>query len=209
MHTGVKPSADASMTQAQPLGEDTLHIATDQEAGADDTNTGKVVDDPSVDRENRAETPNATNSETAADEGTSEAGKAAPSVALPDDQPAKPDPATADDDRTVPSPTIAPAGSTRELSAQATFDHEAGTVKHQPSTSAIIGEAASEQSLPAGAKSGAGIEAVKSATASEAVKLETGVSEITSEHDAASKDAGQAESNTQQDAAVAMDEDRA
>lgn len=205
LHTGVKPSADASMTQAQPLGEDTLQIATGQDAGVDNINTGQVVDGPCVDRENTQETSNAIKSETA-DEATAEAGDAAPSVALPGDQPAKPNPSTAHNNPTVPLSTQAAAEPAGELAAPANPDPEADTVKQQPSGPAIAGEAASEQSLPAGAMSGAGTETTKSATASTAVKFETEVPEI-KEHDA-SKDAVQAESNTQQDAAVLMDEDR-
>ena len=178
--TGVKPSADANMTQAQPLGEDILQIANDQAAGGADTKTGKEADGPSVDRENTHEDPDVTKPETAADHDTSEAGDAALGVALPGDQPTKPDPATADDDPAVPSLTVAAAAaaSAGKLSAQATLDSLAGTV--EPSAPATTSEFAAEQSLPAGPES----------------------------HHAASKDAVEAESNAQQDVAVPMDEDK-
>ena len=208
VRTGVKPSADASITQSQPLGEDILQIATDQAAGGADTKTGKEADGPSVNRDTTHEDPGVTKPETAADQGTSEAGDAALGVILPGDQPTKPDPATADDNPAMPSG--AAAASAGKLSAQATSDSEAGTVEQQPSTPATRSEVAAEQSLPAGPKLGAEPEGAKSATVTEAFASETvdGVAEIKSERDVASKDAVQAESHGQQDVAVPMDEDK-
>ena len=202
LRAGVKPSADVSMTQAQPVGEHTLQVATDPEAGAADSKPGKEVDGPPVHRKSMPTVPDVTKPETAADQSTTEAGDVASSVALPGDQPADSDLATADDDPTVPSPTDAPAGSAGKLSAQANSDPEAGTVMQRPSVPAITGEAAVERSLQAGARSEAAIEAAKSAAVNEAVNSET-AAEIRSEHDAVSKDAVE---HTQQDAVVLMDE---
>lgn len=205
LRAGVKPSADVSMTQAQPVGEDTLQVAVDPEAGVGDTKPGKEVDGPSVHRKSMPEVPDVTKPESAANQGTTEASDVASSVALPGDEPANLYLATADDDLNVPSSTDAPAGSAGKLIAQANTVPEAGTVKQRSSVPAITGEAATEQSLQAGVRSEAVTEAAKSAAGNEAVNSET-AAEIKSDHDASSKDAVEADSHTQEDAVVPMDE---
>lgn len=197
LHVGVKPSADASAAPAQPLGEDTVQTATDQEAAGADTTTGRQVGDASVDEKKPHEGPNVTEPGKAADQGMSEAGDAAVGVALTGDQPVQLDSATTN---AVPSSTVAAAESAGNLPVEAPSDPEAGIEKQQ-AVSATVDEAAGDQIVPAGAQSGAVTESAKS----EAV---SGVAETKAEGGAASRDAVLAESQVQQDIAVPMDQDR-
>lgn len=198
LHAGVKPAADASTAPAQPLGEDTVQAATDHGAAGADTTIGRQVDDASVDGKKPQEGQTVIEPQKAADQGMSEAGDAAVGVALTGEQPAKPESATTD---AVPSLTVAAAEPAGKLPVQATSDPEAGIEKQQPAVSPSADAATGDQSLTAGAQSGAVIEAAKS----EAV---SGVAETKAQGGATSRDAVLAESQAQQDIAVPMDQDR-
>ena len=201
LHTGVKPSADASMAQAQPSGEDTVQAAPGQEAGVASADTGKELVGLSVERNNTQENADVAKSQDVDPQGTSVAGGAADGVPMTEDQTAKPDPATADAEPYRPSSHAAAADdyeAAGTLPAQATSDP--GPAEQQPATSAIPAEAAAKQRLLAGTKSEAASEPAKNDAGTE-------VSEITAQADEASKNAAQAHLQAQNDVTVPMDED--
>lgn len=183
LHTGVKPSADASMPQA---GEDAVQPASEQEAGVPHVAAGDEVGSLAVDIKSTQGGTDVTNPQDAADQGIPEAGDAANGVALSDHQTATPEPASAGADPVSTAAAAVEAAS--ELPTQAAYS---GAMEQEPAVPVVPVEAAD------GHQSSAGSEAV---AVGKGHKAKAHV-------DAANKHACSTDVPVPSDVAVPMDED--
>lgn len=186
LHTGVKPSADASMPQA---GEDTVQPASEQEAGVPHVAAGDEVGSLAVDIKSTQGGTDMTNPQDAADQGIPEAGDAANGVALSDHQTATPEPASAGADPVSTATAAVEAAS--ELPTQAASN--SGAMEQELAVPVVPVEAAD------GHQSSAGSEAVAVGKGPKAKAL--------LHVDAANKHASLIDVPIQSDVAVPMDED--
>lgn len=179
LHTGVKPSADASMPQAHPSGEDTVQAAP----GLSHDEAGKEEGSLAMDTKNTQEGTDGIKSEEDVDQGPPEAGDATNCVGMPDEQLAKPELSSVGADFAVSTATglVEPAS---KLRTQAAAHPDATVQAAEP----LIPVEAADQSLPAG---------IKSVALSTAAEAET-------HGDAASQN----DVSVQNDVAEPMDQDR-
>lgn len=179
LHTGVKPSADASMPQAHPSGEGTVQAVP----GVSHNEAGKEEGSPAVDTKIAQEGTDGTKPEEVVGQGPPEAGDAANGVEMSDEQLVKTEPDSTGPDCAVSTATahVEPASKSPTQAAA----HSGAT--GQAAVPLILVEPA-DQGLPAGIKS---------------VALST-AAEAKTHGEAASQD----DVSVQNDVAVPMDEDR-